>query len=120
MRTRHWQDWVSLIVGLWLFFTPIVFDYDSQAAMVNAFVVGMVIVLIESTAVTVPGVWEEVAGIAAGLWLLVAPVVLGFTVHRNETETAVIVGLCLMALSAWALMRDQAFRKWWQDHHLIS
>jgi len=120
MAKRHWQDWLSLAVGVWLFLTPIVFDYESQAAMVSAFIVGLALILIETTAITMPAVWEELVSIVLGIWLMASPWALGFTIHRNETETAVFVGMAVIALSVWATLRDEAFRKWWHDLHLIS
>ncbi len=120
MAKRHWQDWLSLAVGVWLFITPIVFDYESQAAMVSAFIVGLALILIETTAITMPNLWEEFVSVALGLWLMVSPMALGFTVHRNETETAVFVGMAVIVLSAWAILRDKHFQKWWHDLHLIS
>ena len=120
MAKRHWQDWLSLAVGVWLFLTPIVFDYESQAAMVSAFIVGLALILIETTAITMPSVWEELVSIALGAWLMVSPWALGFTIRRNETETAVFVGMAVIVLSVWATLRDETFQKWWHDRHLTS
>lgn len=120
MEKRHWQDWLSLAVGVWLFITPIVYEYESQAAMVSAFIVGLALILIETTAITMPSLWEEFVSIVLGVWLMISPVALDFTIRRNETETAVFVGMAVIVLSVWAILRDQHFRKWWHDLHLIS
>lgn len=122
MGTRRWQDGCNLALGVWLFLTPMLFEYapEAPAAMVNAYGMGLAIIALSVVAVTMPKVWEEWIAIALGVWLVVSPAVLGFTVHRNETETADFVGLAVIVLAAWAMLRDRAFRKWWHDHNIVT
>ena len=119
MGPRRWQDWCNLVVGLWLFLTPLLFNYDPAvpAARVNALVFGALIVALSTAAITVPKAWEEWVNLAIGLWMIVAPNVLGFIDYNDESRTASIVGLWVTALAVWALVRDIAVQKWWHDHH---
>ena len=40
----HWQDWASLLIGIWLFASPWMFQYtDATLAAQNAWVVGILL-----------------------------------------------------------------------------
>ena len=121
MQARRWQDGCNLVFGIWLLLTPIMFEYDPRipVASINAYIMGAAIIAFSMVAVYMPRVWEEWINMALGVWVLASPWILGFTVQRNETETAAIVGLLVITLATWAMLRDKAFRKWWQDHHLV-
>jgi hypothetical protein len=92
---RQWQDWANLILGVWLIIAPFLLDFggtDSRAA-VNAYVMGVGVTIFAVAALYRPPTWEEGINLAIGIWLIIAPFVLGYTGLTMATWIHVIVGL---------------------------
>lgn len=117
---KRWQDWGNLIVGAWLFVSPWVLQYPSEMpnAMWNAYVLGAAIVIFSAFAVYLPRAWEEGINVLLGLWMIASPWVLGFASEKNITMHAVIVGILVTILAAWAVMHDKDFEKWRHEHQI--
>ncbi len=56
---RHWDDWVCLVLGLWLFVSPWVLQYRETTATENAFLVGFLLVATEVVALAAFLIWEK-------------------------------------------------------------
>lgn len=89
---QRWQDWLNLILGIWLFVSPWFGFADSMAAAWNAWVFGAVIAAISAWALAVPHRWEEWVNFVVGAWLMMAPFVLVFTPQAGQTWNHLIVG----------------------------
>lgn len=104
---QKWQDWVNLLLGVWLFFIPIfaaafTAAHISSMAAWNGYVFGAIIALISGVSLYRPETWEEWINLAIGLWLIVAPFVLGYTFGGILMWNSVIVGLLIAADALWA------------------
>jgi len=107
MKTR-WQDWINLIFGAWLFFSPWLLKYTTLGtASWNSFVFGVAIVVFAVWALFAPKVWEEWTNLILGLWLIIAPWALGFSTHALATWNlvVVVVGVVVAVLSLAAVGR---------------
>lgn len=107
--TGSWQDGISLILGIWLFFSPWLLGFAMiQGAMWNAVVFGVIIFLMSLAVLIRFHDWEEWIDGVIGVWLVISPWVLGFTVLAGGSATAtanfVIVGLLVLAMAAWSLI----------------
>ena len=96
MRKR-WQDWVMLILGIWLFVSPLFLGYlYAPVAMWNAYIIGGGLILFSIVALVRPSLWGEWINLILGLWL-----VIGFVVLPYASEIArwnqLIVGVLVMA-----------------------
>lgn len=92
MRSR-WQDWVNIVLGAWVFFSPWILQYTAEGAGAwNAYLFGLGIVVFAAMAVLVPHPWEEWVVFLLGGWLIAAPWILTF---QNEAAiwNAVILGI---------------------------
>jgi putative effector of murein hydrolase LrgA (UPF0299 family) len=126
MEMKRWQDWVNLLLGLWILISPVQLGFaPGQAeATWNAWVIGMgiITVFVVSGSVHAKTVWQEVANLILGLWLMVSPWLLGFATHMTARNNAVAVGFSVAALALWAMVVDTVVRKWMDDwiheHHL--
>ncbi len=99
MRKR-WEDWVNLVLGVWLFLSPWILGYAAiQVPAWNAFIMGVAVVVFTLFALYVPKRWEEWMNSIIGLWMVISPWVLGFSVLTLSTWNAVIVGIVLLAIS---------------------
>jgi hypothetical protein len=103
---RSWQDWINLIFGAWLFFSPWLLKYTTLGtASWDSFYFGFAIVFFSVLALFAPMVWEEWANLVLGLWLIIAPWVHGFSIHIHATWNLVAVGVIVAVLSLVALGR---------------
>lgn len=97
MRAKRWQDWVILVLGAWLFFSPFLLGYTQTAAASNAYVIGLGVALFAILALIDSKLWEEWVNLALGAWLIVSPFVLGYSNMAGPTWNHIIVGLLIGA-----------------------
>jgi hypothetical protein len=117
-KSLKWEDWVGVALGAWMLASPWVVGFsDYSVAAMNALIMGSILVLAEMLELSVHEDAEEWIDIVAGLWLMVSPVVLGFTSSTPATVSTMSVGLLTVLFAAWALSPlDERARQWWHDH----
>ena len=99
----RWQEWVNIALGIWLFVSPFFgFGHMSSAAAINAYFFGTVIVLLSASALFFSQIWEEWINMAIGVWLFVAPFVLGFSDMHAVKLNQMDVGVALFGIALWA------------------
>jgi hypothetical protein len=92
-------DVANLILGAVLFFAPWIFGFDAGKVSENAYVSGIVIVVLALAALAAFAIWEEWLNLIVGLWTLVSPWVLGFQGTKAMT-VHVIIGIAVAVLAA--------------------
>jgi general stress protein CsbA len=103
---RRWQDWINLIFGAWLIFSPWLLKYTNLGtASWDSFYFGLAIVFFAVWALFAPMVWEEWVNLILGLWLIIAPWVHGFSTHTQVTWNVVAVGVIVAVLSLSTMVR---------------
>jgi hypothetical protein len=114
MEMRRWQDWASFALGLWLAVSPWLADYAAHdVATANAAICGLALALSSHIGFSCDHLSCEWLDLGLGLWLVVAPFVLGFDGHSVATVNSVAVGLFACLLSAWALELDRELGRLW-------
>jgi hypothetical protein len=105
MKTRRWQDGAMLILGLWLVVSPFVLQFSSftEIAALNSYLLGVGVMVFSAIALARPRMWEEQVNIVLGLWLVLAPFLLGFTTETAALVNHIIVGLLILADAMWAV-----------------
>jgi hypothetical protein len=96
-------DVANLILGAILFFSPWIFRFESGRPSDNAYISGIVIVVLAIAALSAFAVWEEWLNLIVGLWTLVSPWVLGFqgtTAMRVHVAIGVAVAI-LAGIEIW-------------------
>ena len=97
-------DKISIVLGIVLFLSPWLFGFANvQDAAMNAHIVGAIIFVIAISEVIAFKMWEEWIGIAAGVWLLFAPFILGFSAHVEAVATHVMIGLATILFAVWSM-----------------
>lgn len=106
MLNKRWQDWATLVAGLWFAVSPWVLGYEGNRDVVlyNALITGLAIVLFSAGALAKPETWEEVVDFLLGVWTMVSPWVLGFSDQRPIAVNAMVVGLLVTVLAAWTAL----------------
>ena len=117
-KTLQWEDWVGIALGVCLLASPLVLGFsDHSAATMNALIMGTILVLEELLDVYIREAAEEWIDIIAGLWLIVSPIVLGFTSLMPAAVSTAAIGLLTVLFAAWALSPlDETIRHWWHEH----
>jgi hypothetical protein len=91
MKRYQWQDWLNLLLGLWMVVSTWIIGHDSgSAAIVNYYVVGLAVAAFAIAALTAFRIWEEWINLILGTWLLVSPFFLGFSASAIGLNTLVI------------------------------
>ena len=109
--SSRWRDWAIFAVALALAVSPWLLDYAWHApATANAAITGLAI----AVAAHVDASCElsiEWLNVAAGLWLLAAPFVLGFAAAPLASAASIAAGAAVTALAASALGLERALLK---------
>ena len=92
-------DVANLILGAILLVSPWAIGFPAGAATQNAFISGVVIVVISIAALAAFAVWEEWLNLIVGLWVLISPWVLGFA-GGTAMNVHIIIGVIVAILAA--------------------
>jgi hypothetical protein len=105
---KHWEDWVGALLGVWLLASPMVIQYGEMVATQNAFLVGVLLLIIAIVEITAFRTWEEWINVVLGAWLVASPWVLGASLVAMTN--LVIVGVLVIALALYEI--------WVEGRHL--
>lgn len=112
--TAKWQDWASFVLGLWLAMSPWVLEYsDNEAATANAAFMGLALALGSHFEVSFDERQAEWFNLAAGLWLVLAPFLLGFSSAPAVAANCIAVGAGVSGLAASAMSLEKDLERWW-------
>ena len=115
VQIKHWQDSVNAVLGVWLVLSPWALGFQSETTpMANAVIVGAALIAAALGAMLVPRAWEEWTELVLGLWMIVAPWVLGFAAMREAMLASTITGVVVAALALWTLATDPEWGGWWR------
>ncbi len=109
---RHWEDWANIGVGIWLVFTPWLFDFERPtAAMLCAVIAGAILIFVASLALTRGESWEEWVNIAIGFALIAAALLLDFAGRTTARWVFLCTGIVVAGLAAFELREEQQARQ---------
>jgi len=110
---KEWQDWLNLLLGIWLCVSPWALHFtDDGMATNNVVGVGFLVIVAEVFTFSALRVWEEWINFGLGAWLIVSAWVLGVTTPYARIDF-VASGLVLFLLAAyeiWDARRDPVGR----------
>ena len=104
---RRWQDWINLVLGLWILISPWALQFATTGHAWNAYVVGAGVAILAAAALIAFQPWEEWVNLALGAWLLISPWLLGFSTATIAMWNAVILGALVVVFAGWALAQVQ-------------
>jgi hypothetical protein len=101
--TEQWQDSASLVLGLWLLFSPWLFGYTAVPAVAwNAYIVGIIIAVAALAALVAYQKWEEWLKAVLGAWLIISPWVVNYAGHQTAMWNHIVVGALVLILAIWS------------------
>jgi len=108
MKANRWQDWVMLVLGIWLFFSPLWmagYAMTTSVAAWNAYIFGALVFAFAWAALVTARRWEEWLQLLFGIWLVIAPFVLRFqTAEHGAAVSQIVLGLLIGIDAFWALV----------------
>lgn len=104
-----------MLAGIWLLVAPFVLGHgDRPAAMWNEVVVGAIVLVIGGVRVANP---ERFVGLSwvnliAGLWLIAAPFVCGYSDVARAMWNDIVVGIVIAAMAAASASMTSSLRRY--------
>lgn len=120
-RRGQWQDWLNMLLAIWLFFSPWVLQFGGNASTAepaaggaavqtatiagwNAWVLGAIVFLVSLSALNRMELWQEWVNLVLGAWIFCAPWALGFVgAPHGANWNHWIVGALIFLISASSL-----------------
>lgn len=107
---------LSTLAGLWEIVAPFTLGYAAlAAATTNAIMVGIIIAILAALRFlgAYRAVWLSYIIGAFGIWLILAPFVLGYSGFATPTTNDILIGMIVVVLSFWAIAstRNVSFRR---------
>jgi hypothetical protein len=116
-RANNWQDWANLVLAIWLFISPWVLAFGAGGANASpgggantgavaawdAWVLGVLVFLVALSAIGRMEFWQEWINLLLGIWIFIAPWVLGFTGLSAASWDHWIVGALVFLISVCLL-----------------
>jgi hypothetical protein len=118
LRRNRWQDWDNLILAIWLFISPWVLQFATGGSAAqpgagaaatggdvlsyaswNAWVLGVIVFLVALSALGRMEFWQEWITLLLGVWIFIAPWVLGIVGYPRAAWDHWIVGALIFLIS---------------------
>jgi hypothetical protein len=96
---------LNVLLGIWLFIAPFLLGYsDVAAALWNDIIVGAIVLILAGIRVWKPmhNRWLSWTNVLLGIWLAIAPFILGYTEITAALWNDIIVGVAIIILGAWS------------------
>lgn len=110
---KHWQDPINAMLGLWVVLSPWVVGFQgTTTAMSTAVILGIILIAVSLGATFAARAWEDWLEGIVGVLLIIAPWVLGFSMHHDAMMTTLISGIVILVLALWTLLTDKDYSGW--------
>jgi hypothetical protein len=111
MKPKRWQDWVNVVLGVWLVASPWALGFsEHDRAAVVAWAAGAAVVLFASLGAYMQEAWEKAITIILGVILMGAPWSFDFADQRSATAAIAFTGVLVVIFAVWAMLRDMDLR----------
>src|SRR5258708_31000700 len=97
LKRLRLRDWVIALLGLWMLVSPrlLHFAVGQSSEIWCAWLVGAAILLVTAGSrfvVEIWSPWQDGTHPGLGLWLIVAPLGLGFSAHMTAPTNSIVLG----------------------------
>lgn len=110
-HTQRWQDWVTLIIGIWVFITPWIFGFNMTSYAWSPFVAGALLVIFSIWELANKRIWEEWINLIIGAWVFISPWVLGFSHTPNAAWIMFVFGAITFIVAIWGMENTGSLTK---------
>jgi hypothetical protein len=110
LKVKHWQDPVTLVLGLWMLVSPWILRYEAEKSLMwSGVVLGTLITLTALVGLFKAAESAEWTNAVLGLCGVVSPWIPAVS-SMVATANAVIVGISVGGLALWALSSEEPVR----------
>lgn len=102
---------LSMLSGLWLIVSSNVLGYSVLASRINDLWIGIILITLAIIRLVVPNkttAWLSVMTVLIGLWLVVAPFALGYSMI-TQVWNNVIMGVLTVIFGSWGITGTELF-----------
>ena len=97
---------INIVLGAWLIIAPFVLGYQTMVALWNNIIVGAIVLILAwiraANPNSMPGLsWINVI---LGVWLIIAPFVLGYASTTGIRWNDIVVGIGIAVFGAWSAL----------------
>ena len=104
---RTWEDWVGMLIGVAIAYSPwFAGQQHDQSVVLNALMVGALVLGLALSEYVSLRRWEEVGEIACGLWLIASPFIFDYAQSGALRYWHFILGAIVVLLAALELWQD--------------
>jgi SPW repeat len=104
---RTWEDWIGILVGVLIGLSPwFAGQEDNQLVVLNALIIGVLVLSLAAFELVDLHRWEEVGEIACGLWLIASPYIFGYAGTGTLQYWHFGLGAVVVLLAAMELWQD--------------
>ena len=105
---RSWEDWVSMLIGVLIGFSPwLAGQQDNPAMLGNALLIGLLVFGLAQLTYLSQTRWEEIGEIACGLWLIASPFMFGYADSGALRSWHFLLGAAVVLIAALELWQDR-------------
>lgn len=103
-RQSSITEWGGIFAAIWLLMAPFILGYSNVAARTNDIWLGIIIggAALARSFMDEQRMWLDGILLLAGIWLVLAPYVLGYT-NSSASINDILLGLVVLVLSVWDL-----------------
>ena len=102
-NAQRWQDWLTLLVGIWLFISPWIFGFRHTSFVWNPFIMGALVFLFSIWEIVNGKIVAETINLIIGIWIFISPWVLGFSHSPNAAWIMFVFGAILILADVWGI-----------------
>ena len=101
---KVWQDWVSLLLGIWLCVSPWALHFIDDSTATNIVLyVGFLMIVAEVITLSALGILEEFIDVVLGAWLLVSVWLFGIATPAARVDL-IVSGLVVLLFSFYEIL----------------
>jgi hypothetical protein len=96
----HAQDWINLVCAVLMFISPWILAFSGDAMATRAaWITGVVAAIFAVAALVQFAEWEEWISLLLGVWMIVAPWIVGFSTVGAAVAAFVVLGIVVALAS---------------------
>lgn len=104
---RSWEDWITMLIGVVIGLSPWLADGTFGPAVIwNAILVGALVLALAQLEYVSLQRWEEIGGVACGLWLIASPFTFGYADAGSLRFWHFALGAIVALMSIMELWQD--------------
>jgi len=101
-KVEHPRSGLNLLLAVGLFISPWVLRFHEEPRPAwTAWLTALAIAIVVGAETIRLAEWQEWASVALGIWLVVAPLFVGFTANAIAQWTHIVAGVLVIAVTAW-------------------